>query len=163
MQQSEELSSEPNKFFAEIADRNQRAKNIIIHNLPESSSVNPEERIQHDKTQAAQVLSRLEIDPELNFKIIRIGKKVNEARPAKLIFPNSVVVSQCMKNKRKLLGTSFRIAADRTPLQRKQIKDIYNELNRRKENGEPDLIIRYLKGEPFITRAKKNVSKNEQV
>lgn len=70
----------------------------------------------------------------------------------KLIFPEQATALECLKQKKKLQGSNISITAGLTPLQRAQLKEMYAELEHRKENGETDLIISYQRGHPQICK-----------
>lgn len=60
------------------------------------------------------------------------------------------------KNRRKLKDNNIdiQISTDKTLLQRQYLKNIISQLNQRKENGENDLYIKYVNGNPVITKSK---------
>lgn len=147
--------------FKEMHERTTRAKNIIIHKVPESSAGDVNIRINHDKSAVTEILNSIEIDAG-EFKSVRLGKPGGGARPLRVSFVSSDMARNCLRNRRKLVETSSncRISADMTWSQRNHIKQLHQELDRRKQQGENDLVIRYSQGIPSITKEKRN-SKND--
>lgn len=142
-------------LFDEMQDRTSRANNVILYNLKESSSDETAARIAHDKIQVRDILQQLTVEGG-DYRVVRMGKLANQnkPRPVKVIFSNSNVVHNCLKNKKKLAGNIY-LNADLTPMQRKQFQQCRMELQARKANGEDDLIIRYIKGAPKLLKASK--------
>lgn len=149
-----------NNIFNEINDRSERAKNIIIYNVPESDSHLYQERIQTDSTEIKRIFSKIQFECP-SFKSIRLGKPRNGPRPLKTILPDSNLVALCMKKRGFLKDSNIRIGADLTPLQREEIKNAYGEMEKRTKNGEENLRIRYFKGSPKVVQLKKLNSKND--
>lgn len=148
----------PIDTFIELQERSERSKNLIVHNIEESKSADLNERIEHDKTQVRAILEKLGRGTITNFKVIRIGRKVQKARPIKLLLPDQATALECLKQKKKLQGSNISITADRTALQRAHLKELYAELEHRKKDGESDLIISYHKGHPQISKINNRVN-----
>lgn len=140
-----------------MQERCEKSKNIIIHNIAESNSINVNERIEFDRIQVESTLKKLGDITDTNFKVYRIGRQGKKMRPIRVILSSQEIALECLKQKKKLNGSSINISADRTTIQRAQLKELYKEINHRKENGEHDLIISYHKGYPQIT--KKRISR----
>lgn len=148
--------------FNEINERYSRSKNIIIFNINESQSLSPEERSDHDKTHVVQTLQKLELDGNVDFKVVRIGRPSSKPRPVKVIFADPSMVTKCLQNKRKLAGCRLSVKPDLTLMQRNKIKMVFDELNKRKADGESDLTVRYRDGNPYIAKTRsQNRSSNE--
>lgn len=152
-----EVSSE--SLFNEFHDRAQRAKNIIIHEIPESNSQDTRVRINHDLEQVAEILGKLDVSTR-DFKAIRLGRPGNKIRPLKVLFNNENVASSCLKN-RRLLRDSIRLNADLTIMQRDQIRKAYAELDQRKQKGEKNLNVKFIKGIPKVVTGNDS-PKNDQ-
>ncbi|KAK9869213.1 hypothetical protein WA026_002965 [Henosepilachna vigintioctopunctata] len=90
--------NETENILEEISDRQFRARNVIINNIPESDCGN-------DGEQVKNILQT--ISPEIKydkFKIFRVGKKVNSLRrPLKVILESREQALNMMRNKRKLI------------------------------------------------------------
>lgn len=157
-------AGKPDQVLSEIIDRKAREKNILIYKIPESSSSDTNIRISHDVAIVKEALEAIDVQ-ETEFRCFRIGRRNvhnSEPRPLKVSFQNQESALLCLRNKRKLLegSSSYRIGADLTVTQRKQIKDLHAELSRRKNNGEENIYIKYVQGVPSIVKAKQ--SKNEE-
>lgn len=136
--------------YLEFQERNDRAKNIIVFNMEESASRVSSERIDHDKTQIAELLNKLDIGESTNFRVFRIGRTVGSNRPMKVIFPDPATASHCLKQRTKLKSLGIDIRNDLTMIQRNHLRGLYRELERRKNEGETNLTLRYRSGVPFI-------------
>ncbi|CAI6359617.1 unnamed protein product [Macrosiphum euphorbiae] len=150
----------------EIGDRNMRASNLILYNVPESNSDNTADR---KNTADSNVVSNL-IDSIIigdknikPVKLLRLGIRVHDkTRPIKAIFSSSKsLVFEILKSKKKLLSlnppSNIGISLDRTLYQRNYMKKLREELeSRRSSDGGNELIIRYVRGTPTI------VSRNDR-
>ena len=85
---------------------------------------------------------------------IRI-KKANKHRPIRVIFKNPCIVSSLIRGKNKLksceIYKNISIKCDETAYQRESLLKCREELKRRKDEGEDNLTIKYIKGTPTIT------------
>lgn len=151
------INENDTKIFSELQDRNNRSKNILMYNVPESSHNDTHLRIESDKAQVQDVLTKLNVSTD-DFKVIRLGKRKlesNKPRPLKVIFTNTNTARQCLYSKKKLNDSNISVNADLTHLQREKIKKLREEYNDRLEQGEKDIIIKYIQGEPQIKKIKK--------
>lgn len=86
-----------------------------------------------------------------------VGKLSNKPHPLRIVFPTPGEVFEILKVKRKLLNvTNFAsvcISTDRTVIQPNYLKSVLSELKSRRDNGENDLIKKYLNN---ITTISKN-------
>lgn len=151
----------------EFNDRTQRARNAILHNLPESKSKQLQVRIQYDSTHVLTLLKAFcPTRTEVQFKSYRIGRPLpNKVRPLKVIFRDVHDCSQFMKNFRSEalsdldpMFAEVNITRDRTPREREYLKGLRSELERRTLAGEDGLTIKYVNGTPTIL---KKGAKNE--
>ena len=143
---------------SEMNERSVRAKNIIIFNMVESRSSNFKERIDHDKAHVISVLEKLAMDVNTSFKVFRIGKPGSGGgRPLKVVFNEQSMALQCLKRRKRLEGSNMAIKSDLTALQRNNLKKLHEELNRRKNSGELDLVISYRNAIPQIIKSKQRV------
>lgn len=145
-----------NNLINEILDRQFRANNIILFNLPEveSNTVNPIS----DESILKQLLKLLQLDIHYN-NISRVGiKDASKPRPLKITLPNRNDVFKIFSNQKKLKSnptwSNLHFSSDRTKMQRDLMSKLRQELLHRRSNGENDLIIKYFKGVPIITKSK---------
>ena len=90
----------------EIGDRNMRASNLILYNVPESNSDNTADRIAHDSNVVSNLIDSIIIgDKNIKpVKLLRLGIRVHDkTRPIKAIFSSSIDVFEILKSKKKLL------------------------------------------------------------
>lgn len=152
----------------EISERNLRASNLILYNVPESNSDNTTDRIAQDSNLVCDVISSINSGNNIikPLKVIRLGiRDLNNTRPIKAIFASPAEAFDILKSKKKLLSllppSIIRISSDRTLHQRNYMKKLRGELETRKTNGETDLIIKYVRGTPIIV-TKNNRSANSR-
>ncbi|KAK9874343.1 hypothetical protein WA026_002693 [Henosepilachna vigintioctopunctata] len=107
--------NETENIIEEISDRQFRARNVIIYNIPESDSGN-------DCEQVKNILQT--ITPEIKydkFKIFRIGKKTNSSKRLKVILESREQSLNVMRNKRKLreYDNNIKVGLYETQMQKK--------------------------------------------
>lgn len=154
---SQSSSHTYDEMFREFQSRSYREKNVIISGIAESKDVNTEERQKYDMEQVICILRTIIPDCAIPQKIFRLGKfDSNKTRPIKVSFDSTQMAKQILKN--KVNNQNFQIFSDQTPLQRKFLIELRNELKTRQDNGESDLIIKYIRGTPKIIQS---FSKNE--
>jgi hypothetical protein len=145
-----------NNLINEMVDRQSRANNIILFNLPEvhSDTINPIS----DESILNELLKLLLLDIHYTH-ISRVGiKDASKPRPLKITFSNRNDAFQVFSNQKKLKSnptwSHLHFASDRTKMQRDFMSKLRQELLHRRSNGEDDLIIKYFKGIPTITKSK---------
>lgn len=140
-----------NDIFRETEERKRRETCIIGYNIPESDKSTGAERQNDDKSKFIQLLpENCGIKTE-EVKINRIGKVVDgKIRPVKIELPSRESVRMVLRS--KLKEESIKFKHHLTITRRDKLKKLRNELKRREEDGEKDLIIRYKFGELFIDR-----------
>lgn len=151
-------------LLEEMQDRSLRAKNIIFHNVEESLSKDFQQRIAHDCDIAESTFASIGVIPGI-FKASRVGKpRKNIKRPLRVTFNNTQVVRDCLAKRKKLIETQtpIRLSADMTIAQRKHLKKLYEEVGKRKEEGEIDLFVKFFNGIPRIVSNKPNPKNGEQ-
>ena len=144
----------------EIDEWYKRANNIMVFNVPESSSALLNERIDHDKKQVVDLFAKLDMhqDNDRILKVIRVGKSgdaANKSRPIKIVCNGSDVVMKALKNSSKLRSngqqsSSITISKDLTKQQQDLNKKVRQECKDRKAKGE-NVYIKYKNGVPFVT------------
>lgn len=138
-------------ILSEITERQSKAKNLIIFNAIESSASSTP----NDSILVSELLSSIgaNIAPTL---ITRLGKLSNKPRPLKIVLSSTSDVFSILKLKHKLRDitkfASIRISSDRTLIQRNYFKNIVKQLEERRNGGERDLVLKYLRGVPTISK-----------
>lgn len=136
-----------------MIDRQNRLKNVLLFNLPESNNSNNETS---DLNIVQDILTflNLNISP---IKIARLGKLPSNStkpRPLKLCFPYQQAVFDIFSSQHKLKSNSswenIRFSSDRTKLQQNHMSELRQELLQRRSEGESNLIIKYVRGIPTI-------------
>lgn len=143
-------------LIQEISERQKRASNVLIFNIEESISQQPDERMQHDKD---AVKSLLDTIPSVDSNVIhvtRLGNRTSadKARPVRICFSDQQQALQVLKNKQKILSKNnkLRIRADETPMQREFMASLRAELKDKVDHGQADLTIKYVRGTPTIVK-----------
>lgn len=145
------LSNSNEDILNEMAERQKRATNIIIFNLPESSVPD------HDYNEVSNIFKDITKEPVEIIKTTRIGKKnKNGARSLKITLQNAQSALNIIRNRTKLKDKNIFINADLTPNQRMHFNNTRDELKRRLANGEKDLTIKYIQGVPKIIQKNLN-------
>ncbi|KAJ2952171.1 hypothetical protein O0L34_g4450 [Tuta absoluta] len=145
----------------EISERANRSTNIIMYDLPESTSDIAEDRKTHDIAECTKVITKITNKADCTrIKAFRLGAPKSDAgaapRPLKVIMNSKNEALDILRNKHKLQKPSS-IAADLTPMQREYLKYLREELEKRKSEGEKDLTIKYVQGRPtIVNQIKKN-------
>ncbi|CAI6357945.1 unnamed protein product [Macrosiphum euphorbiae] len=151
--------SSSNNLIAEMLDIQSRQKNILLFNLSEPTSLSNDTNVD-DLTAITKIFEflGLQIEPT---SISRLGSRsltASKPRPIKLTLSDQKEVFSIFSAQNKLkthqAWTNLRFSSDRTKAQRDFMIHLRNELLRRRENGEPELIIKYVKGTPAIINSK---------
>lgn len=92
-------------------------------------------------------------------KVYRIGARVaGKVRPVKIIMASEDHVKRVIKKAKEIKGNSryggLAFSTDRTKQQLHHYKQLKEELQRRIEEGEGDLGIKYVRGEQQIVKLK---------
>ena len=154
----------------EVTERQKRKTNIILYNMPEQDpSLNNETRKNKEAELVSDFLKLLQHDsgnerssiPELISTPIRLGKYVtNKIRPIKLTLKEEKDVFNLLgliKRKRRNIDAvphfkSVHASSDKTDKQRLYYKELLNQITNRREKGELDLFIKYIRGVPTIQK-----------
>lgn len=140
----------------EMAERANRANNLIVYDIPESSSDVVEQRIEHDKKECVAVMQNVTGKVKFDgIKLFRLGARKSVAgarpRPLKVVLHSKRDALEVLRNKSKLSKPSS-IVADQTPMQREYMKHLREELTKRTNDGETDITIKYVRGQPTIVK-----------
>lgn len=135
--------------FSDFIDRQARSKNIILFNVPECQT----DANNSDISTTNLIFQSLNIDIK-PVTIHRLGKSNGQTRPLKVTLNTTSDVFKILGSSRKLKSNQtykdVRISSDKTPKQREHFQNLRKELDERRSNGEPNLLIKYHKGIPSI-------------
>lgn len=146
---SPQLSTD--NLYGEIHDRMNRANNLMIYKVRESNSKNLNERVAEDTATVNDILQTVGIDSLNIQKVLRVGRTNNtKPRPIKVVLSNHLLVKKIINSRKKVEALGYSVGFDRTKLQQTQLKSTLNDLKRRTESGEKNLIIKYVNGLPII-------------
>lgn len=144
-----DISINYDSFLSEIEDRKQRAKNIMVYNIPEQSGGNDLNKADSDKEVTKEIIATVSEVSKIK-KVIRVGKTGEKPRPLKVILDNPQTALLVLRNKSKISHPSAKISADLTLNQRNHLKKLRNQLEKRISDGEANLTIKYVRGVPKI-------------
>jgi hypothetical protein len=134
-------------LFNEIFDRDSRKCNIIVFNAPESKNSS------EDLNLVNSVFSSLNLSAKA-INTSRLGNSSNKPRPLRVNLPDTNCVDQILKSKSGLRNLpSFKhlnIDIDKTKFQQQQYKEVLNEFLEKKNRGDINIRIGYIKGQPKI-------------
>lgn len=138
-------------IIAEVNEREVRSRNIIIIGLSEPVSSNKEERIELDKNEVSRIMKNIDSSvPEPQY-IMRLGKyNAHKIRPVKVCFKSQDIAKSILRHRHEAKYDNIKIYSDQTPEQQRFLKHIKEELQRRLENENKNLTIKYIKGIPRI-------------
>lgn len=130
------------ELFSELQERNYRANNLILFNLPENNG-------QDESTQVRELL--LENVTDENIKVIstyRIGKSnTNKARPIRIILSTPQHALNVLRSYKR--NGNLYLNKDLTKYQQNASYLTRTEFRKRKEKGE-NIILKYVNGVPKI-------------
>lgn len=139
------------EVIAELNERTQRSKNILISGIPELTSTDPKERQEYDTSTLHNILKTVYPDCPKPEKIFRIGKyHPTKNRLIKACFECKSTPKQILRNKPNIKNNDIKIFSDQTPQQQAYFKNLKSELENRIKNGENNLCIKYVKDVPRI-------------
>ena len=154
-QAKEEIRDMVAQAVSEERDKERRRPNLMMYNIPEISSEEKDERVQHDRQMASSVLNRIMVVPNVETriqKVIRMGRREmgseTAKRPLKVILDNIDLKFKFIQNAYKLrqieddLYKDIAVSSDRTPQEAERFRKLRAELERRKDNGEQFWRIR---------------------
>lgn len=133
----------------EISERQKRSCNLMIFNFPEKGE-------QEDGNAAKALILDLTSDNIPIKSVSRIGRKnKNGYRSMRVTLHNAEDVRKVIRSKRNIdKSQKVFIDNDLTSQQRENLNNLKNEIKVRQQNGEQNLILKYVNGTPRI------VSKN---
>lgn len=140
-----------NSLMREFREREKRACNIIVYNLPEAGNDDADQRSLNN------VLKKFQDFPCCT-STSRFGDPSNEPRPLRAIFGSERDALMILKNRAKFSRSKIQVDSDRTFEQRKYLHVLREELANRVERGEKDITIKYVDGVPcIVAKNQKNV------
>ena len=137
-QQQQALESNTNNIQKVVSykEKENRAQNLIFHNIEESKSTNVEERKEHDEKEFKEMMKKL-MGENRDFKtekIIRLGKKDETMKKNRLMLvrlSSKEDAEEIFKNRRRMREVNIEnkyISMDRTPEERKKYHELKKEL-----------------------------------
>lgn len=146
-------------LLTEAFERQKRMSNIVIHNLPEPRNSNIDATDLTTVTTLLKDIAHTDIKIE---RVFRMGKgNKNGSRSLKVMLTNPNDVKDVLKNKMVVAKSKdIFISSDLTHLQLKRLARVREEFRMRREKGERDIIIKYVKGIPQITKKPSTNTKN---
>lgn len=141
-------------LIAEIRDRKSRENNFIIYNLTDTKNASAT-----DHQTVVDLLSTCKDTPPFdldNIIVSRLGNKFSSGniRPLKVTLPSNEHVHWIFSQRKFICKNKITISADLTRKQREFLASIVRELKTRKNNGENDIFIKYIRGVPTIVKDK---------
>ncbi|KAJ3660168.1 hypothetical protein Zmor_004636 [Zophobas morio] len=151
------------ELITEIMDRQSRANNLIIYNLPESTSSTDGERKHDDTTSVMNLIGEQVISEESLRKLRRIGSKnTRRIRPLLMTVSSSADVINILRNYRT--KNNVYINRDLTVKQRNLSFAVRKDFKQRCDNGEKDIKLKYFNGIPkIVSVTQENNRKNINV
>jgi len=143
----------------ELADRQSRPQNIILYNLPKN--LNNTQNPISDGDSLKLIFKEMKVDySTINFN--RLGKTSDRTRPLKITLADTKFILETLHAQSILRHSpdfkDIRFSSDRTIKQREQMALLRKKLESRREKGETNIIIKYIKGNPQIINSKNMLS-----
>jgi hypothetical protein len=135
--------------IGELRERERRKTNILVYNVPESTSTDVEERKEHDRAELETLIKELDLKKEITLsKPVRLSKSkhpdhVNKPRPLRVSVASEEqrrTILQALKNMeegRKCKLKQIFMKRDMTPLERKERASKMTNHNRRSHVNQP--------------------------
>ena len=141
------VTSNATDVVDEYLDRERRKSNLIIYGVPESTGSTDERKLNDNTYIKNLVHSEFNLDTIEITKCVRLGKRAEgKIRPVQITLTDRYVRGRILRNAKSLRNsTSYQnvyISPDQTPKEREASKLLRQELRRRKDTGESNLIIR---------------------
>ena len=129
----------------EVEDRHRRRRNLIFSGISELTSGSVEERREADRAMVERILKDLLLDDKEPEQVYRVGKPVpGKSRLLKVRFDDEETGQNILRNARKLRDISRQngvyINPDLTVAQRRERKQLVEELKRRRDAGDEVMI-----------------------
>lgn len=146
---------------SEMQEREKRKRNVLLFGVRESELKSAQERKTDEKERVKGIIRDLNAGVSLeNIQVFRLGKYAGDrVRPIKVVFESGDYALAVLKGRSSIKEDGVYIKSDQTPLQRQHLSELVATLNRRRDDGEADLTIKYIGGIPKII--KKRLPKNQ--
>jgi hypothetical protein len=130
-----------------------------MFNVPEQQTGNLANRRAADLRMISEIISNIAPDiPTDSINAYRLGKRGNLDKPVplKIVLRSRDYVFEVLKNKRKVRDAylNISITTDKTAMQREQLKKTLGRLRERTQQGEEELYVKYINGNPVILKSK---------
>lgn len=146
------------EIIQEAVERSIRSYNVILYNVPEKKDVNDTD-IANDILECID--SAAVVSPE---DVVRIGKSdTKKQRPLKLSFKKVDMAKLVLRKSSALKNSQFNkimVSSDKTRQQQEYFRNLKNELNVRRRNGENNCVIKFLNNVPRIVTVNSNSQSN---
>lgn len=139
-------------IVAEVCERQKRAKNVMVFGMNESDK-------EKDTQNIVKLFEFLVGNNSVNIlQLYRIGsRRDDKCRPLKVVLPNESDVLLLIRNASKLKSNpqfaKVYVAFDRTRRQTEEYRVVKSQLDERTKNGEGNIRIRYIHGQPKIVKS----------
>lgn len=155
------------EVVAEAKERIRRSRNVIIRGLREQTG-SAAQRKEADFAAVSNIIGLInEGGPSIEpLSVIRLGRveRARGPRPVRVVFTHEGDARRVLRNKAKILGkdgmNDVKLQDDKTPQEIRYLENLRSELDRRRQSGEDNITIRYLKHVPTIVE-RSSVSKKE--
>lgn len=154
-----DVVSDPSKnlsiedVFTEIEERNRRANNLIIYNVPESEKSSADQRKQEDIELCKEIVLNDNSNTS-NARIvncIRLGKfSDSKLRPVKIVLETADQAQSILRTYRR--KENFYLHKDLTVRQQHASYLTRTEYKTRQQQGENDIVLKYVNGLPKIIK-----------
>ena len=146
----ENMAAKITEEIEEYREREMRKCNLILHNIPESAKDSAEERRQEDRNMIIKIQQEIHAAELKIESLTRLGEKPqgNKPRMVKVKVENVPQKRSMLQNAKKLRNATdedmkkIYVTPDLSKRAREKNKQLREELNRRKEAGEEDLMIK---------------------
>lgn len=148
-------------FFRECYERETRKKNVIIFGQPEPDNSSTTQQV--DSESVKEILSY--ICPNVNtsniVKVVRLGKILSPAsgvkpRPIKIVLSDNDISSEVLRRSPEIRQhpqlKHLTITSDKTPRQQIEYKTARQQLLERRQAGETDIKIKFVRGVPAVVK-----------
>ena len=135
------LSASADRSIKEMTQREERRQNLVLFNVPESDSVESEDRKMHDSVFLKDIQSAMGTNAKLS-NVIRIGVYNDQNRPLRVKTSSPQDHRDMLSSAKKLQESDdFKevyISRDMTPLERDQWKALVRERKEKQANSEKE-------------------------
>ncbi|CAB0008230.1 unnamed protein product [Nesidiocoris tenuis] len=139
--------------IAEVNDRQRRSSNVLFHGIEESSSSDQLGGRKQDEVLLRDAFTKFDFDyAHIVRDHRRLGVKKGNGtnRPILVTLADPGSTSRLLSLNRSMHPPPYAISADRTPRQRENLNRARRELQQRRDGGEADLTIKFVRGVPQV-------------